>query len=74
MKARSVPAWCKQAGAAADCLPGLPVRLPAHPACSCAWPRCTPCSWLPRNETDGLCQMTNAADLPEMFLLVRGRA
>lgn len=27
-------------------------------------------SWLPRNETDGMCQMTNAADLPEMFLLV----
>lgn len=26
-------------------------------------------SWLPRNETEGLCSMTNSADLPEAFLL-----
>lgn len=27
-------------------------------------------SWLPTNETEGVCQMTNSADLPEAFLLV----
>lgn len=41
-----------------------PAQLHADP------PPPPPRSWLPANETEGVCMMTNSADLPEAFLLV----
>ena len=51
---------------------GAPSPTAAAP--SPALPCPLPCSWLPLNQTEGLCAMTNSADLPETFLLVRGSA